>query len=64
MGVYVEKKDEVLDVLKRIKTLLENESSDDKIKVLNTDTGGEFTSKEFKLYCDSVGIMRHLTALY
>lgn len=32
--------------------------------MLRTDRGGEFTSNEFKSYCDEAGIDRHFTAAY
>ncbi|KAD4178302.1 hypothetical protein E3N88_26893 [Mikania micrantha] len=35
-----------------------------KIKVLRTDRGGEFTSREFSLFCEQEGITRQLTAPY
>lgn len=35
-----------------------------KIKVLRTDRGGEFMSREFAAYCDEAGITRHFTAPY
>lgn len=34
------------------------------VKVLRTDRGGEFTSKEFESFCENTGIKRHLTAPY
>lgn len=34
------------------------------IKTLRTDRGGEFTSNEFKSFCETTGINRHLTAPY
>ncbi|KAD4584610.1 hypothetical protein E3N88_22211 [Mikania micrantha] len=35
-----------------------------KIRVLRTDRGGEFTSREFSLFCEQEGITRQLTAPY
>mgnify|MGYP002776752891 FL=1 len=35
-----------------------------KLKCLRTDNGGEFTSAEFKSFCDLHGIKRELTAPY
>jgi transposase InsO family protein len=35
-----------------------------KIKTFRTDRGGEFTSHEFNRFCESEGIIRHLTAPY
>lgn len=34
------------------------------IKTLRTDRGGEFTSQEFRSFCEDHGINRHLTAPY
>lgn len=42
----VKRKDEVFEVFKRFKLLVENQS-EKKIKVLRTDGGGEYTSKIF-----------------
>ena len=35
-----------------------------KIKVLRSDQGGEYISREFEEYCQNVGIQRQLTAAY
>jgi len=35
-----------------------------KIKVLRSDRGGEYISREFEEYCQNVGIQRQLTAAY
>jgi hypothetical protein len=35
-----------------------------KIKTLRSDNGGEYTSKDFKDLCASVGIKRELIVLY
>ena len=35
-----------------------------KVKILHTDNGMEFCSKQFKNYCKSEGIVRHYTVPY
>ena len=40
---------------------VENESGV-KIKSLRSDRGGEFTSREFNIYCEEHGIKRKLTS--
>ena len=35
-----------------------------KIKILRSDNGGEYTSKEFVSFCRDVGIKRELTTPY
>lgn len=52
-----------LEALKKFKMEVENEANTT-VKVFRTDRGGDFTSNEFKSYCESVGITRHLTTLY
>lgn len=48
---------------KLFKALVEKETGVP-IKCLRTDHGGEFTSNEFKEYCETNGIKRQLTAAY
>ncbi|KAL0356380.1 UNVERIFIED_CONTAM: Retrovirus-related Pol polyprotein from transposon TNT 1-94 [Sesamum radiatum] len=48
---------------KSFKARVENES-ERSIKVLRTDRGGEYCSKEFETYCDNHGIRRELTTAY
>ncbi|GAU25767.1 hypothetical protein TSUD_222240 [Trifolium subterraneum] len=47
---HIKAKSEAFEVFKRFKTLVEKQS-DKSIKVLRTDGGGEYTSKEFENYC-------------
>jgi transposase InsO family protein len=62
--VYLLKsKDEVFNKFKEFKALIEN-LSERKIKILKSDNGGEYTSKEFVNYCKDVGIKRELTTPY
>jgi transposase InsO family protein len=43
--------------------LVENQTGR-KIRVLRSDNGGEYTSKEFEDYCTAVGIKKELTVPY
>jgi transposase InsO family protein len=62
--VYLLKsKDEVFSKFKEFKALIEN-ISERNIKILRSDNGGEYTSKEFVNYCKDVGIKRELTTPY
>lgn len=64
MWVYMlSSKDEAFDAFKRFRVAVEKESEKN-IKVLRSDRGGEFVSKQFDDYCKSAGITRHLTAPY
>ena len=56
-------KDEAFEQFKKFKAFIENQYGT-KIKVLRTDRGGEFTSNEFKNFCELAGITRQLTAPY
>jgi transposase InsO family protein len=56
-------KDEVFNKFKEFKALIENLSKR-KIKILKSDNGGEYTSKEFVSFCKDVGIKRELTTPY
>lgn len=56
-------KSDALSAFKKFKALAEVEK-DLKIKCLQTDRGGEFTSNEFIDFCVTQGIKRHLTAPY
>jgi hypothetical protein len=52
---FLKYKDEVLRKFKEFKTLVEN-LSERKIKILRSDNGGEYTSKEFGIFCKDVSI--------
>ncbi|GKU89839.1 hypothetical protein SLEP1_g3924 [Rubroshorea leprosula] len=56
-------KSEALATFKNFKVLVENEVGRS-IKVLRTDRGGEFNSKEFSDFCESNGFKRQLTTTY
>lgn len=54
-------KSEVLELFKKYKKRVENES-ERRIKLLRTDGGGEYTSHEFNKYCSDQGIIHEITA--
>ncbi|WVZ71925.1 hypothetical protein U9M48_020454 [Paspalum notatum var. saurae] len=56
-------KDEAPEAIKHFQAKVEAETGN-KLKVLRTDRGGEFTSVEFGRYCADEGVERHLTAPY
>eukprot|EP00253_Pinus_taeda_P034023 PITA_34023 len=60
---FHKKKSEVFDRFKEFKALVENQT-EKKIKVLRTDNGGEFCSKEFEEFCKECGIARQKTTPY
>jgi transposase InsO family protein len=60
---FLKSKDEVFNKFKEFKALIEN-LSERKIKILRSDNGGEYTSKEFVSFCRDVGIKRELTTPY
>ena len=62
-SILLKEKGEAFDKFKRFKALVEHETGKS-IKTLRTDRGGEFTSSEFKSFCEASGIQRHLTAPY
>lgn len=64
MWVYfLRSKDEALKAFKSFRATTEKES-EERIKVFRTDRGGEFTSNEFREYCEGAGIERHYTTPY
>jgi hypothetical protein len=56
-------KDEVFGKFMEFKALIEN-LSERKIMIVRSDNGGEYTSKEFVIFCRDVGIKRDLTTPY
>lgn len=62
-SILLKEKGEAFEKFKRFKTMVEQETGTT-IKTLRTDRGGEFTSQEFQLFCETSGIQRHLTAPY
>lgn len=59
----IKRKDEVFEVFKRIKSMVERQCGK-KLKTLKTDGGGEFTSGEFMSYCNDEGIIREVVPPY
>lgn len=60
---FLQEKSEAFDIFKRFKVLVEKETGSP-LKVLRTDSGGEFNSQEFTIFCEENGIKRQLTAAY
>ena len=60
---FLKKKSKVFDRFKEFKALVENQT-EKKIKVLRTDNGGEFCSKEFEELCKKCGIAWQKTTPY
>jgi transposase InsO family protein len=60
---FLKSKDEVFNKFKEFKALIENLSKR-KIKILRSDNGGEYTSKEFVSFCRDVRIKREITTPY
>ena len=60
-AALIPSKDAAAEAIKRIKLSAEAESGQ-KIRVLRTDNGGEFTVADFATYCAEQGIKRHFSA--
>jgi transposase InsO family protein len=60
---FLKTKDEVFSRFQEFKALVENQTRK-KIKVLRSDNGGEYTSKEFEGFCKEAGIKRELIVPY
>jgi transposase InsO family protein len=60
---FLKSKDEVFGKFKEFKALIENLSKR-KIKILRSDNGGKYTSKEFVIFCRYAKIKRELTTPY
>jgi transposase InsO family protein len=56
-------KDEVFSWFQEFRAQIENQTGN-KIKVLRSDNGGEYTSNEFKDFYKKAGIKRELTVSY
>jgi hypothetical protein len=56
-------KSSALDHFKKFRSMVEKETGE-MIACLRTDRGGEFTSIDFRNYCEENGIKRQLTAAY
>lgn len=61
--VLLREKSEAFEKIQSFKRIVEKETQN-VIKMLRTDRGGEFISAEFSAYCEKNGIQRHLTAPY
>lgn len=61
--VLIRNKDEAFEAFKKVKAAAEMEKNS-KLKALRMDRGGEFTSNEFKTYCERLGIKHYLTVPY
>ncbi|WKA00249.1 hypothetical protein VitviT2T_018628 [Vitis vinifera] len=60
---FLKTKSQVLFVFKSFKKMVETQSGQN-VKVLRTDNGGEYISKEFNVFCQEAGIVHQLTAPY
>jgi hypothetical protein len=60
---FMKNKGQVFSRFQEFKALVENQAGK-KIRVLRTDNGGEYTSKEFMDFCVGEGIKRELTVPY
>ena len=60
-GYFLKTKDQVLEVFKEFKTLVENQTGHT-IKIFRTDNGGEFVNQEMNEYLKNNGI-RHQTSI-
>ena len=58
---FLKEKSETFKKFKIFKNRVENELGE-KIKSLRLDGGGEFTSKEFNIYCEENGFKRQLSS--
>jgi len=57
---FLKEKSEAFQKIKTVKIVVENEIGK-KLKCLRYDNGGEFTSKEFNLFCENYGIKRQFS---
>jgi len=57
---FIRKKSDVFEYFKEFKTMIEKQTSN-YIKILRSDQGGEFKSREFNQYCKSNGILQQFT---
>ncbi|RVW53770.1 Retrovirus-related Pol polyprotein from transposon TNT 1-94 [Vitis vinifera] len=60
---FLKAKSQVLSMFKSFKKMVETQSGQ-KVKVLRTDNGGEYTSKEFNVFCQEARIAHQLTTPY
>ena len=62
-SILLREKGEAFEKFRKFKAIIEQETKT-MIRVFRTDRGGEFTSGEFREFCEKAGIERHLTAPY
>ena len=60
---FLKEKSEVFGIFKRFKAYVEKQSGR-QIKVLRSDRGKEYNSREFDQFCEDEGIERQLTTAY
>ena len=60
---FLQSKDQMLECFKSFKILVEKQYGHS-LKVLRTDRDGEFTSKDFRIFCEAQGIQRQLTTFH
>lgn len=60
---FLKKKSEVMENLKDFKVFIENQTNQ-KIKAIRSDGGGEYTSKEMQNFCAKYGIQHQMTTAY
>jgi Reverse transcriptase (RNA-dependent DNA polymerase)/gag-polypeptide of LTR copia-type/Integrase core domain/GAG-pre-integrase domain/Domain of unknown function (DUF4219)/Zinc knuckle len=60
---FLENKSDTFNRFKKFKALMETQTGK-KIKVLRSDNGGEYVSKEFNDFCDKEGVHHELTVPY
>lgn len=59
----IKRKDEVFEVFKKFKSMVKRQK-DHKFKVLKTDGGGEYVSKDFERFVDQEGIVHEVVPPY
>ncbi|KAM1739403.1 hypothetical protein ACFX11_015127 [Malus domestica] len=60
---FLRNKSEVFDIFKKFRATVELQSGY-QLKKLRSDRGGEYTSTEFRKFCDEMGMERQLTVAY
>ena len=64
MWLYMIKhKSDVFEILQKFKTMAERQS-EKKLKILKTDGGGEYTSREGENFCEKMRIQHEVTTPY
>ena len=59
----IKKKSEVIEVFSKFKSMVERQSGR-KLKILRTDRGGEYVSKDFDTLCEKEGIVHEVVPPY